>query len=91
MKWKKESSDSCQNGGGQKPFRPTIEPFTADHPEQHDEASENRDETDERVNDRVDVQDHGDPITSVLSDRKARSGPTAPVVRRLAFVLKGQL
>ena len=92
MKWKKESGNGRQYRCNEKPFRPAIETFTADHTEQHDEAGENRDETDERVNDCVDVQDHDDPITSVLGDQKARLGANAPVVTsRLAFVLKGQL
>jgi hypothetical protein len=37
------------------------------------------------VNDRVDLQDHDDPITSALGDRKARLGANAPVYVRISF------
>jgi len=72
MEREKESSDRSRDGCAKKPFGPTVEPFTSDHSEQHDETGENRDKTDERVNNGVDMQDHDDPITSVLGDRKAR-------------------
>jgi len=82
VKWKKESGNGGQYRGDQEPFGPNIEAFTADHTEQHDQAGENRCETDEGVNDCIDVQDHYDPITSVIGDRKARLGPTASRLRR---------
>jgi len=56
---KEESSDSCQNGRGQKPFRPVIEAMSANHSKQNDNTCENSHETNERVNDCVDLQDHG--------------------------------
>jgi hypothetical protein len=80
MEREKESRDRCCHGCDQKPFGPTIETFTADHPEHDDETGENRDETDQRVNDCVDLQDHDDPITSVPGDREVRSGATLAVL-----------
>ena len=91
VKRKEKSGHGCCNRGDKEPFRPTARTIAGEHRKQDDEAGENRDETDERVNDCVDVQDHGDPITSVPGDRKARLGATGGYASGLAFVLKGQL
>lgn len=65
MKRKKESGDSRRDGCDEKPFRPIVETFTGKHSKQNDEASENCDQTDQRVNDGVDLQYHGLPITFI--------------------------
>ena len=58
VKWKEESGERCQNGHGQKPFRPAIEPVAGNHSKQNNDSGKNRDQADERVNNGVDVQNH---------------------------------
>jgi hypothetical protein len=80
MEREKESRDRCRDGCAKKPFGPAVEAFAAQHSKQNNDAGKNCDEANQRVNNGVDVQDHDDPITSVLGDRKARLGANAPLV-----------
>src|SRR5437016_334109 len=65
VKRKKESSDGCCDSRYQKPFRPTVLLRAGKHAKHDDDASENCDQTDKSVNDRIDLQDHRVPMTSV--------------------------
>lgn len=80
MKREKEPGDSRRDGRNEEPFRPAIKAFAAQHSKQNNNAGKNCDEANQRVNNGVDVQDHDDPITSVLGDRKARLGANAPLI-----------
>jgi hypothetical protein len=83
MKREKESRDRRRDGCDQKPFRPIVETFTSKHSKHNDEAGENCDQTDQGVNNGVDLQYHRLPITSVsalnvtsrlLSSRELHTG-----------------
>src|SRR6266536_300603 len=65
MERTKEACRAGEHGGDQEPFGPTVESFAGEHPKQNDQACKNSDQADKRVNDCVDVQNHGRPITSV--------------------------
>jgi len=58
MDRKSEARHACQHCGGEKPFCPTVEAFCGKQPEQHDKASKNSDNADERVNYCIDLQYH---------------------------------
>ena len=58
MDRKSEAGHACQHCGDEEPFRPTVEAFPGEQPEQYDEAGKNSDKADERVNYCVDVQHH---------------------------------
>src|SRR6266699_1488682 len=76
---------------GVKPFCPAIEPFTSKHSKQNDEADENCDQTDQRVNDGVDLQYHGLPITSIfalnVTSRSVAISRLQPALLRLAATI----
>src|ERR1700730_12362573 len=83
MKRKKESRDRGRDGCDEKPVRPIVKTFTSKHSKHDDEAGENCDQTDQGVNDGVDLQYHRLPITSVsalnvtsrlLSSRELHTG-----------------
>ena len=67
MKREKESRDRRSDGCDKKPFRAAIETFAGEHSEHNDEAGENCNEANQRVNDGVDLQDHSLPITSIFA------------------------
>ena len=58
MKREKESCGSCRDGCDQKPFRPIVETFTSKHSKHDDEAGENCNQANQRVNYGVDLQYH---------------------------------
>jgi hypothetical protein len=72
MKWKEETSYARQDGRGEKPFGPTVEAFSGEHAKHDDEAGKDPDETDQRVNDCVYSQYHGDPPFGRFADLRAR-------------------
>jgi hypothetical protein len=65
MKREKESRDRRREGCDQEPFRPIVETSSSKHSNRNDEAGENCGKTDHRVNDGVDLQYHGFPITFI--------------------------
>src|SRR5438034_8446446 len=73
-------------------FVQDIELLATEHSKHNNEASNKCNEANERVNDRVDLQDNDDPITSMLGDSESRIRCERAACRfGLAFVLKGQL
>src|SRR5712691_11334191 len=83
MKWKEEARHTGQHSGNQKPSGPAVEALAGEHSEQNDQAGKNSDQADQHVNDRVSVQYHGSPITSV-STRNVTS-PFGLELIRFAF------
>src|ERR1700731_3459645 len=58
VKGKEETGYGRCHRGNKKPFRPAIEAISGEHSKQNDEAGKDRDQADQRVNDRADVQYH---------------------------------
>ena len=63
MKWKEEPGHAGQHSGDQKPSGPIIQSLAREHSEQNDQASKDPGQANQHVNDRVDAQYHGLPIT----------------------------
>jgi hypothetical protein len=53
---KEEAGHARRHRRDQKPFRPTVEAFTAEHAEQDNQAGKNPEKADNHVNDCVEVQ-----------------------------------
>ena len=58
MEWKKESGNGGEYRCDQKPFGPTIETFTGKHSQHNNEARKNCHQANQRMDDRIDPQDH---------------------------------
>src|SRR5437016_14131500 len=65
MERKKEPRHARQHRGDQEPPRPSVEPLRGEQAKQDDQASEDSDKTDERMNYCINVQYHELPITPV--------------------------
>src|SRR6266404_7457500 len=67
MEREEEASHTRRNCRYQEPFSPAIETVAGEHAKQHNQASKNSDKADDNVNDCVDLQYHGPPITSTFA------------------------
>ena len=67
VKWKKETRYRCCNRADEKPFRPAIDAIAGEKSKKNDKACKDGDQAHQRVNDRVDLQDHGLPIKFIFA------------------------